>query len=146
VFKTIVVGTDGSARASQAVAAAGSLASQTGASLHVVCAYQPATVAMANALALGGTVPMGGEDEAEAARTIAAEAAASAGAVGSPAKAYAVERTAATALCEVARAVGADLIVVGNRGMTGKGRVLGSVPNTVAHHAPCAVLIVPTTA
>jgi nucleotide-binding universal stress UspA family protein len=50
----------------------------------------------------------------------------------------------ADALLHVAEAVDADLIVVGNRGMTGLGRVLGSVPNTVAHHAPCAVLIVPT--
>jgi len=39
---------------------------------------------------------------------------------------------------------GADLIVVGNRGMTGAGRILGSVPAAVAREAPCAVLIVPT--
>ena len=40
---------------------------------------------------------------------------------------------------------GADLIVVGNKGMHGTHRVLGSVPNSVAHQAPCAVLIVATT-
>ena len=39
----------------------------------------------------------------------------------------------------------ADLIVVGNRGMTGASRfVLGSVPNKVSHHAPCSVMIVRT--
>ena len=37
--------------------------------------------------------------------------------------------------------VEADLIVVGNKGMTGVRRVLGSVPNSVAHSAPCSVLI-----
>jgi nucleotide-binding universal stress UspA family protein len=47
----------------------------------------------------------------------------------------------ADAICEIAVQVKADLIVVGNKGMTGMRRVLGSVPNAVAHQAPCAVLI-----
>lgn len=38
----------------------------------------------------------------------------------------------------------AQIIVVGNRGMAGARRVLGSVPNRVSHHARCGVLIVPT--
>ncbi len=38
----------------------------------------------------------------------------------------------------------ADVIVVGNKGMAGVRRVLGSVPNSVAHQAPCAVIIVQT--
>ena len=38
-----------------------------------------------------------------------------------------------------------ELIVVGNKGMKGAKRILGSVPNAVAHSAPCAVLIVSTT-
>jgi nucleotide-binding universal stress UspA family protein len=41
--------------------------------------------------------------------------------------------------------LGADLIVVGNKGMKGVRRVLGSVPNSVAHGAACSVLIVDTT-
>ena len=41
---------------------------------------------------------------------------------------------------------GADLVVVGNKGMTGAKRfLLGSVPNKVSHHAPCGVYIVRTT-
>jgi nucleotide-binding universal stress UspA family protein len=48
------------------------------------------------------------------------------------------------AILDVAESNGADLIVVGNRGMKGARRILGSVPNNVAHHADCAVLIVPT--
>ena len=51
----------------------------------------------------------------------------------------------AAAIVNVATRLGVDLIVVGNKGMRGKRRVLGSVPNSVAHHAPCAVLIVDTT-
>jgi nucleotide-binding universal stress UspA family protein len=54
---------------------------------------------------------------------------------------------AADALLDVAEQVGADLLVVGNRGMTGARRfVLGSVPNEVSHHSPCSLLIVDTRA
>ncbi len=39
-----------------------------------------------------------------------------------------------------------DLLVVGNKGMTGAKRfLLGSVPNKVSHHAPCSVMIIRTT-
>ena len=52
----------------------------------------------------------------------------------------------AKAILMVADEVGADLIVVGNKGMKGpRGKILGSVPNDVAHHAKCSVLIVQTT-
>ena len=50
----------------------------------------------------------------------------------------------ADALLEIAEREGADLIVVGNRGMHGVSRVLGSVPNKVSHRAQCHVLIVAT--
>jgi nucleotide-binding universal stress UspA family protein len=50
----------------------------------------------------------------------------------------------AEVLISVAEGEGAQMIVVGNRGMAGARRVLGSVPNRVSHHAPCCVLIVPT--
>ena len=46
----------------------------------------------------------------------------------------------------VAEEQAADLIIVGNKGMTGAKRfLLGSVPNKVSHHAPCSVLIIRTT-
>jgi nucleotide-binding universal stress UspA family protein len=52
----------------------------------------------------------------------------------------------ASVLIDVAVETSAELIVVGNKGMTGMARfLLGSVPNKVAHHAPCDVLIVRTT-
>jgi nucleotide-binding universal stress UspA family protein len=57
---------------------------------------------------------------------------------------HVVSSSGANALCDVAAQTDADLIVVGNRGMTGAKRFLGSVPNSVAHHATCSVLIVET--
>ena len=52
----------------------------------------------------------------------------------------------ADAILDVAEEIGADLIVVGNKGMTGARRfLLGSVPNKISHHAPCSVYIVRTT-
>jgi nucleotide-binding universal stress UspA family protein len=49
----------------------------------------------------------------------------------------------AKVLVELAAATEADVLVIGNKGM--QRRVLGSVPNTVSHQAPCSVLIVKTT-
>jgi nucleotide-binding universal stress UspA family protein len=52
----------------------------------------------------------------------------------------------AEAILSTADSVGADLIVVGNKGMTGAKRfLLGSVPNKISHHSNCNVLIVKTT-
>ena len=59
---------------------------------------------------------------------------------------FAREGDPADAILDVAEETGADLIVVGNKGMTGAKRfLLGSVPNKVSHHAPCSVLIIRTT-
>ena len=59
---------------------------------------------------------------------------------------HAAEGDPTDAIVRIAEDVGADLIVVGNKGMKGVRRVLGSVPNSVAHKAPCSVLIADTTA
>ena len=53
------------------------------------------------------------------------------------------EGNPAHVLVRLAEECGADLLVIGNKGM--RRRVLGSVPNTVTHRAPCAVLVVKTT-
>ncbi len=59
---------------------------------------------------------------------------------------HAREGDPADAILEVAEQTDADLIVVGNKGMTGARRfLLGSVPNKISHHAPCSVYIVRTT-
>jgi nucleotide-binding universal stress UspA family protein len=75
-----------------------------------------------------------------------AGAAEDARAAGIEAATYPREGDPADAILDVAEELGADLIVVGNKGMTGAKRfLLGSVPNRVSHHAPCSVLIVRTT-
>ena len=66
--------------------------------------------------------------------------------VSVPVELYARQGDPADAILDVAEEQGADLIVVGNKGMTGAKRfLLGSVPNKISHHAPCSVLIIRTT-
>jgi nucleotide-binding universal stress UspA family protein len=73
-------------------------------------------------------------------------AAAEAKKAGIEVQTHPVEADPTDAILNVAEEVKADLIVVGNKGMTGARRyLLGSVPNNVSHHAPCSVLIVRTT-
>jgi nucleotide-binding universal stress UspA family protein len=62
-----------------------------------------------------------------------------------PMRTHALPGEPAEAIVRVAEEVGADLIVVGNKGLHGVRRVLGSVPNTVVHQAPCSVLVLDTT-
>ena len=144
MYKRIVVGTDGSPTAAEAVQAAATLASQCGAELHVVTAFKPITALITNpefasisAALYEEMDPQGGAKDvtARACETIS----------NCPVTEHQISGSAADALCDVASQVDADLIVVGSRGMTGARRVLGSVPNSVAHHAPCSVLIGQTT-
>jgi nucleotide-binding universal stress UspA family protein len=67
-----------------------------------------------------------------------------ASASGVAAEGHCIASDPADALLDVAESVHADLIVVGNRGMTGKRRILGSVPNSVSHHCRTSLLIVDT--
>jgi len=63
---------------------------------------------------------------------------------GLAAEAHAAQGSADDVILSTAAEVGADLIVVGSKGMRGARRYLGSVPNSVAHGAHCAVLVVKT--
>ena len=66
-------------------------------------------------------------------------------AAGVEVEVFALQGDPADAILDVAEERGSDLIVVGNKGMTGAKRfLLGSVPNKVSHHAPCSVLIIRT--
>lgn len=136
----IVVGTDGSPTAKRAVAEAVRLAKALGGELHVVSAYdQTQGMALASAAAVVVT-PV---DDQEILDSTLSEAAASV--EGVPVTTHPMRGDPADALVSVAEEVGASLIVVGNRGMHGMKRVLGSVPNSVSHRARCNVLIVATT-
>ena len=150
MYNAIVVGTDGSGTADLAVEHATELAKLTGATLHIVHAYQGLSKSM-----VGGTSASGGPRINVA--SVNAEIAAMADDVCAGATAVAERASVkyethvlagdpADALIAAAGQVDADLVVVGNRGMSGKRRhVLGSVPNKVSHHCPCSLLIVDTT-
>jgi nucleotide-binding universal stress UspA family protein len=147
VFRSIVVGTDGSETAGKAVDAAVALAQLSGATLELVSAYEPVTNQRLREEAR--QVPpdlqwmINRRADVDATLDHAAERARGAGVA---AQTYAREGDPADAILDVAEELGSDLIVVGNKGMTGAKRfLLGSVPNKVSHHAPCAVMIIRTT-
>ena len=147
LFNRIVVGTDGSESAAEAVRQAVELAGLTGARLDVVSAYEPVPnrrVESEVAQAPGDVAhEFGPREEATFALDSAVGAATAAGIEVTP---HAMDGDPADAILDVAEKVGADLIMVGNKGMTGARRfLLGSVPNKVSHHAPCSVFIARTT-
>jgi nucleotide-binding universal stress UspA family protein len=124
MFGSIVVGTDGSDAANEAVRQAVELAQAVGAELLVVSAFATTTDDVAPLLAA---------------------AVATAQAAGVPVQTFPRPGDPADAILDVAEERDADLIVVGNKGTSGAKRfLLGSVPNRVSHHAPCSVLIIRT--
>jgi nucleotide-binding universal stress UspA family protein len=144
MYERIVVGTDGSSGAEQAVRAAADMAALTGASLHLVVGCGSSTLVL-GAEAMAATMANTAAEIATAWEENLEERAGPLRSEGLQVDVHAVPESGADAVVDVAKAVGADLIVVGNRGMSGARRVLGSVPNTVSHRAPCSVLIVSTT-
>jgi nucleotide-binding universal stress UspA family protein len=147
VFKRIVVGTDGSETAAEAVRQAIDLAELAGASLEIVSAYAPVNPARlreeAEEVPADVAYVVGPKEDVNATLDAAAGAAKQAGVEVAT---HAREGSPADAILDVAEQTKADLIVVGNKGMTGARRfLLGSVPNNISHHAPCSVFIVRTT-
>jgi nucleotide-binding universal stress UspA family protein len=147
MFQSIVVGTDGSETAGQAVREAIELAKTLGASVELVSAYEPVPNQRLRTEARQAPEDLqwmvNPREDVDATLRDAAELAEGAGVT---VKTYAREGDPADAILDVAEERGADLIVVGNKGMTGAKRfLLGSVPNKVSHHAPCSVLIIRTT-
>jgi nucleotide-binding universal stress UspA family protein len=145
MYKTILVGTDGSSTADRAVAAAVDLAQLCGAKLHIVTAF---TVSRFEVAAGSAGVPLtdttAGVSMHQKVANEIGERALSSQAKGLETEVHAVNADAVSAILDVAEAVAADLVVVGSKGMHGTRRFLGSVPNSVSHGASCAVLIVKT--
>ncbi|MDQ1434709.1 MAG: hypothetical protein QOF59_1525 [Actinomycetota bacterium] len=129
MFERIVVGVSKADSAREAARRAVGIAQKFDADLHLVIAF-------------GGTDP-----GPQSASRRHAEGTVETIAARYPGKhfTHALPDDPATAILRIADEVNADLIVVGNRGMRGAGRVLGSVPNSIAHKASCSVLIVSTT-
>ncbi len=139
----IVVGTDGSESATRAVDEAVRLAKLLGAELHLVSGYAP----LRNAKIQGapeGAAKVWAPLPDTMVEGILNEAAAAVRGHDVTVETHALEADPAEALLQVADKVGASMIVVGNRGMHGRRRLLGSVPNAVSHKARCSVLIVST--
>ena len=124
MYRKILVGTDGSTTAAKAVDRAVDVARASGATLTIFSAAK--------------------RDKGE--QVVTAEADRHAGA-GVDIDTKVVDGEPVGALIDAARDGGYDLLVMGNRGMTGVTRFLrlGSVPNKVSHHLPCSLLIVKTT-
>ena len=148
MFASILVGTDGSATATTAVRYAIDLARELEARLQVVSAYEPVPGDRLQKEALDAPDDVQWTvNPREDVLALLDEARGEAESVGvGQVETFARQGDAADAILDVAEEQRTDLIVVGNKGMTGAKRfLLGSVPNKVSHHAPCSVLIVRTT-
>jgi len=147
MFQSIVVGTDGSQTAGKAVREAIELAKELGATIDFVSAYEPVSSQRLREDARPVPADMqwmvNPREDVDATLREAAQRAEDADV---KVNTHALEGDPADAILDVAEERGADLIVVGNKGMTGAKRfLLGSVPNKISHHAPCSVLIIRTT-
>jgi nucleotide-binding universal stress UspA family protein len=148
MYGSIVVGTDGSDTAKEAVRQAAELAKSLGANVLLVSAYEPVPESRLrqerNEVPTDVSWMVNPREDVQAVLDEEAERLKATGV--SVVETYAREGDPADAILDVAEEKDADLIVVGNKGMTGARRfLLGSVPNKVSHHAPCNVMIVRTT-
>ncbi len=144
-YRNVVVGTDGSETAGRAVRSAAGLAADHGARLVIVTAYEPQGDALVETSGAPSDLRwmLTDREQAEAlvrdGRSVAVEAGVPKVVVQS------VAGSPADVLLEAAADFDADCIVVGSVGLRGPGRLFGSVASSVAHHAPCDVLVVHTT-
>jgi nucleotide-binding universal stress UspA family protein len=140
MFRTIVVGTDWSDTAEVALTKALELARDGSGRLHVVTASPPSRPPAAGGSAgASGSRSLGPGFQAD---VVLEQTLERLGATDVNVRQHTVTAEPGDAILAVAEQVGADLIVVGNKGM--HRRVLGSIPNTVSHRASCDVLIVQT--
>lgn len=144
-YTSVIVGTDGSVTAERAVRGAAEFAREHNARLVIVTAYKPHGDELAVQHGIPEDIRWALTDQHQAeelaargrklATTIGVDRTSTRAVAGSP----------ADVLLDAAETFGADLIVVGSKGLTGAaGIVLGSVASSIAHHAPCDVMIVRT--
>ena len=147
MFDRIVVGTDGSETADAAVRTAVELARLSDAKLEIVSAYQPIPQSRLRDEESGISGDISHTiNPREDVQLVLDKAAAEAKKAKVDVVTHPREGDPADAILDVAEENDADLVMVGNKGMTGARRfLLGSVPNKISHHAPCDVWIVKTT-
>jgi nucleotide-binding universal stress UspA family protein len=133
----IVVGVDRSETAKRAAIRAAELAAKLGANLHVVTGVDrkhATSVKVGNEEVRSDPLMDADQMLRDVARTLPHDSISVAAVVGDP----------ASAICDEAARLDAQVIVVGNRRVQGVTRVLGSVALDVVRHAPCDVFIVNT--
>jgi nucleotide-binding universal stress UspA family protein len=139
-MESIVVGTDGSPNAEAAVRRAAKLAKSEGDRVHIVAAYSDRS---SFSEAISSSAKRDPVDLRDVAESVLARAEAELEAQGIEVVTHARAGEPAHVLLEIAEEQGADLIVVGARGLTSFQRfLLGSVSGKLAHHASCSLLIV----
>ena len=139
-FRVIVAGTDGSTLAEVALAHAARIAAQDGAALHVVCAFPDASAFRERLRSSARTDPI---DLRTVAEDTLARAKAHVADQGLEAQTHLLEGDPAEELIKQAQELGADLLVVGSRGLSRVERItMGSVSHKIFHHAPCTVMVV----
>jgi nucleotide-binding universal stress UspA family protein len=147
-YSTVLVGTDGSASSYVAVERAAQVAAGAGAHLVITCAFHPMTRRDEERAAdqLGhDAYKVHGSNPADSVLNEAHERARAAGARDIELRP--IDGDPVDVLLKVAADVGANLIVIGNRGLNSlAGRLLGSVPANISHRATCDVLIAHTVA
>jgi nucleotide-binding universal stress UspA family protein len=144
MYKSLLVATDGSETAAEAVRVATELAEVFGATLHIASVYRAGQGGKLRVPEMQMAYPEG-VDSASVAATQTESIASAARTRGLSAQTHVMTGNVAERIVAIAEEQHVELIVVGNKGMRGLKRVLGSVPNAVAHTAQCAVLIVNTT-
>ena len=144
MVNTVAVGTDGSGTADKAVEFAIDLAARYEAKIVFISAYNPASESRLRREANEAPDDMQWMvNPAEDVDAMLRDCEERAEERGLRWASEARQGDAAKVLVDLAESNGADVLVIGNKGM--ERRVLGSVPNSVSHHAPCSVLIVKTT-
>ena len=139
-MESIVVGTDGSQAAEAAVERAADLARGSGARLHMVTAYPDVPSYRERIVSSAKRESI---ELREVAETVLARTVAKLTDEGIAVETHARDGDPAEAILEVAEEQKADLIVVGDRGLSGVERfLLGSVSSKLSHHSPCSVMIV----
>ena len=143
MVRTIAVGTDGSDTASRAVDFAMDMAERYGAKLVIASAYKPVSEDRIRKEQVDAPqeIQWSINPSEDVDRTLR-EAEETAKERGLKYASEARNGDPADVLCDIAEAHEADVLVVGNKGM--ERRILGSVPNSVSHKAPCSVMIVKT--
>ena len=139
MISTVAVGTDGSATAAEAIEQAAEIARHFQARLVLLSAFNDSSYA-----GTGEDIELQwAENTSARVRSMLERLEEELGQSGIECETRADEGDPAEVLVRLAEECGADLLVIGNKGM--KRRLLGSVPNTVTHKAECSVLVIKTT-